>query len=162
MDSAGGLFFEHGKLSEAHPSTDNEELAKDLWEETLRLLSERKFQMSASSMPRLCISVLSHHHHRVAPGEARRDAAVVTQRKPVGHVRPPRPSRHWIVYYMRIYGSGTYSHPCLAGSTWRPQLTHLPFTRSVRDCRGGCASCHLAWRCCKRAVSINSYEFRGT
>ena len=112
MDSAGGLFFEHGKLSEAHPSTDNEELAKDLWEETLRLLSERKFQMSASSMPRLCLSVLSHrHHHHGAPGEARRDAAVVTQRKPVGHVRPPRPSGHWIVYYMRIYGSGTYSRP---------------------------------------------------
>lgn len=83
LEKKGGLFFEHGKLSEAHPSTDNEELAKDLWEETLRLLSERKFQMS----------------------EARRDAAVVTQRKPVGHVRAPRPSRHWIVYYMRIYGS---------------------------------------------------------
>ena len=77
---AGGLFFEHGKLSEAHPSTDNEELAKDLWEETLRLLSERKFQMSASSMPRLCISFLSHHHP--PPRGSRRSKARRCRRHP--------------------------------------------------------------------------------
>jgi hypothetical protein len=37
-------------------------------------------------------------------GEARRDA-VVAQRK-MGQAQAARQARHWLVYYMRIYGSG--------------------------------------------------------
>jgi len=78
LDRKGGLFFEHARLSEAHPATEDEELAKALWGETIQMLAQKHFRMA----------------------EAARDAAPTTEKA----IRPPRKSKHWLRYYMQIYG----------------------------------------------------------